>query len=155
MAWKTLARMGKHGETVRVVEETGGERGRRVLVVWREFPHAGAKKKVRRTLTFDATPDGRAEARAAGDGVHQGMKSREEAEQDRPVVTLHLLFAKFAEARDPLIRQVTRDNYRRAWRKWEIMWGTEFPADNATLAMLDEFVAQEIRLGQGKRRWRI
>jgi site-specific recombinase XerC len=148
MAWKTLARMGKHGETVRVVEETGSARGKRVLVIWRELLHPGAKKKSRKILTYDATPEGRAEARAAADGVHQGLQVRRRDGPTAPplAMTLHALFARFAEARFPLIRQVTRDNYRGAWRKWEVMWATEFPADNATLAMLDEFVAQEIRL---------
>ncbi len=125
------------GRGVRVVREVTAD-GPRVLVIWRE--RRGAPRTYR---GFPDTPDGRKEAVAWATGTIDRLGS---AGLRGPNLTLRELWRQYEDANSQTLRHRTLVLYRERWSKWEKQFGTAFPANETTLAMLDQFRAARVKV---------
>jgi integrase len=120
---KTLAVYGAKRASVRVFADAPAGL---VRVQWRV---AGALK----TKSWPNTPAGRDEAKAWA----RGFAEARTAPRPQMPLTLRELWERYATANLGRLRPNTQRLYLDAWRTWETMWGAGFPADEATLEMVD------------------
>lgn len=127
MTRKTLGTYGPRGRSVRVFVE-----GDLVRVQWRE---AGLLK----TKSWANTAGNRADAKAWARGFADAREAAPALTAQR--LTLRGLWDAYQLAEFAHLRDNTRRLYTDGWRKWEQAWGPDFPADDVTPQMLDQFRA--------------
>lgn len=120
---KTLAHYGPKGALVRVFTE-----GDLVRVQWRG---AGGQVKTRSWAL------NRANLIEAKEWAKGFSESRTLPVRER--MTLRALYDAFAESEYSHLRERTKELYAEHWRYWQLMWASDFVAEDATLDMLIQF----------------
>jgi integrase len=139
-ARKTLFRFGRHGRSVRVFVERGGEL---VRVQWRQ-------RGALRTQSWPNTGAARAEARAFAETIAEELAGPE-ARRGRESVTVRQLFERYLEAEGRSLRPATIRNRRADWRRWELFVGRGAIADELGPDRLAQLVAALDRQGLAAR----
>lgn len=133
---KRLAFHGRRGAWVKVFLEKGHER---VRVQWKD---AGGMIETR---TWPNTKANKATAIAFGEGRAEALVAGETGK--RPRLTLLALWELYTRAEFPHLRPRSRELYRENFRRWALVWGWEFIADDTNLEMADEFRRRLTSLG--------
>lgn len=128
---KVIARYGPTRGGVRVIltdDETA------VIVKWRQ-------QGERRQRSWPNTPSGRKEAKAWAEGFAEEMANGTRAAVVIPSgpLTLSALWDRYRTAEWDHLRPNTRRLYTEHWGYWIAFAGPDFPVDNVTLEMMDEF----------------
>jgi integrase len=126
------------------IAEYGAKRAK--IRVFTEGELARVQWRIRgrlKTESFPNTAAGRATAKAFAKGVADARIKPNAKER----ITVRELWNRFVEAEFPHFRERTKILYTEYFAKWLAIWGSDFIAEDTTLAMMHEFRAALTKLG--------
>jgi integrase len=135
---KVIARHGRRGAWVKVILVKGHEL---VRVQWKEAHDSG----ISGTQSWPNTKENRATAKAYAEGLAERVTKGDVVRT--PKFTNREIWDMFATANFPHLRPRSQKLYAENFRRWALVWGWEFIADNTTLEMADEFRAASMKIG--------
>lgn len=127
---KTLWKLGAKRSQVRGFTENG-----LVRVQWR----------VRGLVRSKSWPDSQANRRLAR-AFAEGVVLERNAPKEVTPLTLRGMWEKYVAAEFPHLRPRTREIYTEYWRRWENMWGRDFPAEDTTIEMLRDMRTAMVKI---------
>jgi len=149
---KQLALYGRHGDTVKAVEDA---KENRVVVYYRDIDGK------RHRLLYPRTPQGRAEAKAFAAGWHDERQRLRGGETtlDADALTMQELWQTYTDATFRQLRPATQVSYSQHWSRWMKFIGASTPVAAVTKADCRKYVvfltADDRSMNQAKLAWSV